>query len=126
MQRSEGKMRTDVLRPCKYHTEMLAGFREYIDTSEASVQQRQTIQDEVDVLNQAIKDGLGEHVARPGYQPIPHRAEWQEQEQEAETDESALERRVRELEEQNWHLRTDMMELERQPDTREVGTQTDP
>ena len=97
----------EAVRPCEYHARALGLFREFIETTDSSIQQRQTIQDEVGVLNQAIKDGLEEHVARPGYQPIPHRAEWQEQEQDAETGESVLERRVRELEQQNWHLRTD-------------------
>ena len=124
-QRSEGKLRTDVVRPCMYHTDMIAYARNYIENSETSVQNRTTLQQEVAVLNQAIKDGIDEHIDRPSYKPIAHRAEWEDDQQE-DTIESALEKRVRELEEQNWHLRTDILELSRQPDTREVATQTDP
>ena len=104
---------------------MIAYARKFIENSETSVQNRTTLQQEVAVLNQAIKDGIDEHIDRPSYKPIAHRAEWEEDQQE-DTIESALEKRVRELEEQNWHLRTDILELSRQPDTREVATQTDP
>lgn len=115
----------EVVRPCEYHARALGLFREYIETTAYTVSQRQTLQNEIDTLNQGIKDGLGEHVSRHDYKPIPHRHEWEEDQQE-DTEESALEKRVRELEEENWHLRTDMLELSRQPDTREVATQTDP
>ena len=75
MQRSDGKTRTDVLRPCQYHTGMIAYARNYINTSETSVQNRKTLKQEVVVLNQAIKDGIGEHVSRREYEPIAHRNE---------------------------------------------------
>jgi hypothetical protein len=44
--------------------------RNYINTSETSVQNRKTLKDEVAVLNQAIKDGIVEHVDQPSYEPI--------------------------------------------------------
>ena len=65
MQRSDGKTRTDVLRPCQYHTGMIAYARNYIELSDTSVQNRKTLKDEVAVLNQAIKDGIVEHVDQP-------------------------------------------------------------
>ena len=68
-----------MLRPCKYHTEVLALFHNYIVASETSVQSRSTVQDEVDTLNQAIKDGLAEHVGHDEYQAIPHRNEWEDE-----------------------------------------------
>ena len=94
MQRSEGKLRTDVLRPCKYHTEMLAGFCEYIETSEASVQNRRSLDDEIGVLNQVIKDGLAEHVSRDEYAPIAHRHEWEDQPGESEGESDGTHRRL--------------------------------
>jgi hypothetical protein len=121
LQRSEGKLRTDVLRPCKYHTDMLANFRNYIEISETSVQNRQTLQDEIDVLNQAIKDGLGEHCSRREYTQIPHHNELED-----ETDETQHEREVRELQDQLFDARLELIEMRRAPTTRDVGTQTDP
>ena len=119
-QRSEGKMRTDVVRPCKYHTEMIAYARDYIENSETSVQNRRTLQQEVAVLNEAIKNGIGEHLDRPSYEPIPHRAEWDDESQETEH-----ERTVRELEDQLFDAQYALAEMQRGPSTREVGTQTD-
>jgi hypothetical protein len=121
MQRSEGKLRTDVLRPCQYHTDMIAYARNYINTSETSVQNRKTLKQEVVVLNQAIKDGIGEHVSRREYEPIAHRAEWDDEPEETEH-----ERVVRQLQEQLFDARYELIEMRRGPTTREVGTQTDP
>ena len=50
------------------------------------------LQDEIDVLNQGIKDGLGEHCSRREYTQIPHHNELED-----ETDETQHEREVREL-----------------------------
>ena len=114
-------MRTDVVRPCMYHTDMIAYARNYIENSETSVQNRRTLQQEVAVLNEAIKNGIGEHLDRPSYQPIPHRAEWDDDEsQETEHD-----RKVRELEDQLFDAKYELSEMRRGPTTREVGTQTD-
>ena len=124
MQRSEGKLRADVLRPCKYHTEMLAGFRNYIDTSDASVQSRRTLQDEVDTLNDAVKAGLAEHVGRDEYAPIAHRNEWGDDLGEGEG-ESESERQLRELQDELWDARMELGELRRGPPTRDAETQTD-
>ena len=114
-------MRTDVVRPCKYHTEMIAYARNYIENSETSVQNRTTLQQEVAVLNEAIKNGIGEHLDRPSYQPIPHRAEWDDD----ESQETEHERTVRELEDQLFDAQYALAEMQRGPTTREVGTQTD-
>jgi hypothetical protein len=124
MQRSEGKLRTDVLRPCKYHTEVLALFRSYIVASETSVQSRRTLQHEVDTLNQGIKDGLAEHVSRDEYAPIAHRNEWEDGTGESES-ESESERQVRELADELWDARMEIAELRRGPPTRDAETQTD-
>ena len=121
-QRSEGKLRTDVVRPCQYHTNMIAYARKYIDTSQTSVQNRTTVQQEVAVLNQAIKDGIAEHLDRPSYQPISHREEWDE---DNELQETEHERTVRELQDQLFDARYELIQLRRGPTTRGVGTQTD-
>ena len=120
-QRSEGKLRTDVVRPCKYHTDMIAYARNFIENSETSVQNRRTLQQEVAVLNEAIKNGIGEHLDRPSYQPIPHRAEWDDD----ELQETEHERTVRELQDQLFDAKYELIEMRRGPSTREVGTQTD-
>ncbi len=122
--RRHAAVRTDVLRPCKYHTEMLAGFRNYIDTSDASVQSRRTLQDEVDTLNDAVKAGLAEHVGRDEYAPIAHRNEWGDDLGEGEG-ESESERQLRELQDELWDARMELGELRRGPPTRDAETQTD-
>eukprot|EP01043_Picozoa_sp_COSAG02_P011051 COSAG02_NODE_401_length_23083_cov_26.955839_5_plen_226_part_00 len=122
LQRSEGKLRTDVVRPCKYHTDMIAYARNYIDNSKTSVQNRKTLKDEVAVLNEAIKDGIGEHLDRSSYQQIAHRAEWDDDDDLQETDHD---RKVRELEDQLFDAKYELSEMRRGPTTREVGTQTD-
>lgn len=55
----------------------------YIEMSETSVRNRRALQDEVDTLNQAVKDGLSQHVSRDAYQPIAHRNEWDDEAEEA-------------------------------------------
>eukprot|EP01046_Picozoa_sp_COSAG06_P060178 COSAG06_NODE_12712_length_1339_cov_16.456452_1_plen_61_part_00 len=60
-------------------------------------------------------------MSRREYEPIAHRAEWDDEPEETEH-----ERVLRQLQEQLFDARYELIEMRRGPTTREVGTQTDP
>ena len=62
-----------------------------------------------------------EHCSRREYTQIPHHNELED-----ETDETQHEREVRELQDQLFDARLELIEMRRAPTTRDVGTQTDP